>query len=161
MLSKEMARAYTRLPIKGHRVDKIKADLKVVFVYQKLYKKAAKIAAKARGLAKITDNNDLLEKVDFSSHEIATGTDQDTLDIIERILNAAEEEDEEEETCSNTSAVLATTMSPSSRPVQEPTPGAYLSVPGRVPTLQSKTRPLASSLVELQTAAPVTDEGPI
>ena len=56
-----------------------------------LIDRTAKIALKARGLAKITGDNDLLKKVDYSRYEIATSTDQYTLDTIEKILKAAKD----------------------------------------------------------------------
>ena len=56
-----------------------------------LIDRTAKIALKARGLARITGDNDLLKKVDFSRYEIATSTDQYTLDTIEKILSAAKD----------------------------------------------------------------------
>ena len=59
-----------------------------------LVDRTAKVALKARGLAKVTGDNTLLNRVDFSRHEIADNSDQYTLDTIGAILKAVEEKKE-------------------------------------------------------------------
>ena len=50
----------------------------------------SKIAKKTKSLAKVSGNNDLLAKVDYSKSEIMDGSDQETLDLTAKILNAAQ-----------------------------------------------------------------------
>ena len=54
-----------------------------------LVKRSAKLARKASGLAKVTDDNELLSAVNFPEYKIIDGTDRDTLDVVDKILNAA------------------------------------------------------------------------
>ena len=57
-----------------------------------LVDRTAKVALKARGLAKVTGNNQLLNRVDFSRYDIANKSDQYTLDTIRTILKAVRKE---------------------------------------------------------------------
>lgn len=55
-----------------------------------LVERTSKVALKARGLAKFTGDNELLNRVDFSRHDIAVKSDQYTLDTVQSILKAVE-----------------------------------------------------------------------
>ena len=54
-----------------------------------LVKRSAKLARKASGLAKVTDDNELLSAVDVPEYKIVDGSDRDTLDVVGKILSAA------------------------------------------------------------------------
>lgn len=55
-----------------------------------LSNRTGKVARKARGLARLTNDNPLLLAVDFSLNDIENGSDQETLDTVNKILSAAE-----------------------------------------------------------------------
>ena len=57
-----------------------------------LVDRTAKVALKARGLAKVTGDSKLLNRVNFSRYDIADKSDQYSLDTVGAILKAVEEE---------------------------------------------------------------------